>query len=240
MKENISFAQKAGFFRTSSIIDPFKMVMNGFVIFLTLLISSTGSATEFRDGKTSSSGGMLYYTTETAWMPSDLAPGYGPCGATIEPTTGTSCTATSETVKYGLKLRNTGNKATIFLISSANEKSSGIYNPDKTSTRTNVGLNSECRDNNNNLITQIEIQPNQEIIFYLLVFVPKGSPKGLWNSIMVKVNPILCPETEISISVFTYIPDPEKDVLGFMDKSSLNQKLFFTYHGKVFILDGQI
>jgi hypothetical protein len=240
MKEIISLSKKVGSTRTNSIIYPYHMVMCGCMILLSVLISLTVSAIEINNGKITSSGGKVIFITESALMSSVNTSVSGECGATMAPLTGTSCSATSETVKYGFKLKNTGSKAGIFLLTSTNEKSSLLNNPDKSSTKSNVGLISECRDVNNNPITKIEIQSNQEIVFYLLVFVPKDSPKGLWNSILVKVNPVLCPATEITIPVFTYIPDAEKDVLGFIDTGCFIGKSLENDPEMALIIDGLI
>jgi hypothetical protein len=223
MKEFKSLEEKVGFKKNDFVIYPHSKFRCILMIFLFVLISLTVSATEIKNGKTASLDGKVIFLTESALISSTITSVSSECEAILTPVTGTSCTATSETVKYGLKLKNTGANAVTFQLSSANEKTILLNNPDKSSTQSDVDLNSEFRDVNNNPITGIEIQPNQEIIFYLLVFVPENSKNGLWNSILVKAVPDQCPTVEITIPIFTYIPDPEKDVLGFVDPGCFNE-----------------
>jgi len=217
LKENVSFE------RNDLVIYPHCKFRCGLMISLFILFSLTLSATEIKSGMTTFSDGNVLFFTESATNPSTITSVPGECGAILEPVTGTSCTATSGTVRYGLKIKNVGVNTVTFLLSSGNEKSLLLKNPDQSSTLSDIDLNSEFRDGSNNPITGIELQPNQEIIFYLLVFVPENSKKGLWNSILVKAVPEQCPTVEITIPIFTYIPDPEKDVLGFIDPGCIHE-----------------
>jgi len=110
---------------------------------------------------------------------------------------------------YFMEIMN-NEKEEIEIFLSATNSNSG-KNPDNTDSRENVNLDAKIFYNNGNEIKdKIKLKSNELLEFQVKLVVPKGTSIEHWNNTLVSVFSEKCKNYSTSVTLYTFIPNPEE------------------------------
>lgn len=112
--------------------------------------------------------------------------------------------------KYIIEIANEGSMPDSYQLQALNI-TSNCSNNDGSPTSANVNLTVNCTDFDNNIITEIVLNPGETKSFLAKVSAPEATPYNRWNCTQIIATSKECTTYSISTILHTIVTDPTQD-----------------------------